>query len=767
LEIPVRRSALVCVLALSLSALGAQAAQAATPTGPSTVRLANTVVPNLAKAALVGHVPGDRRLQVTVALTHPDTAGELALQKGLYDKSSPSYHRFLTPAQYAARFGVSNADYRRVTGWLTRNGMTVGYATSSRTQVLLEGTAAQAEKTFDVTLNDYAVNGHGFRANPAPALVPAGVGAVLGLQTASSYVLPQRPAAPDNDFCFQGRCLGLYSPQGLWKAYHLPSTDRGRGVRAAVIGEGGIANVITGLRDFETANSLPQVPTRTVNVANNGSSTDGDGEWQIDSQALTGMAPDLEQLSFYMAQDLPSVSNAIAAWVGDSAGPSIANMSIGGCETLNLALGTPTVEQPLLVQGAIEGRTLFVSTGDTGGSCLFSPLVNTNGIENTGVPNPQWPSTSDAVVGVGGTVLYTNSATGERNQEYTWTHSGGGISSFIPAPSWQQPITLIKSPCTTDYNKVPVTGYTPCRGVPDVSALSGDIMLNGYAVYDATGTVFPGAGTSLSSPLWAGIWARAQAASSTALGLATPSLYGLANAGSLNGFTDISVGTNVQWQAQPRTPVNPTGWDYTNGLGVPVGDVLITAIAGGTTPVKAVNDTLPLDSTTTATVAGADPCVGPGSYADPAGDVLPFPADVDLTASTIQVVGTTLVFTSTVLGLDATPAAKEFDWDFTSGTSSFEVEGVLGAGGVLTTAHLYDSAFNELGGSPVVSTSGNTVTVTFPLTSFRTATGLAAGATLGAITTNADLIAGPGATPLDLPFIIDQLDATSCGSVTV
>jgi subtilase family serine protease len=752
-------------LALGLTTCVVPFAHGATVAAPSTVRLANTVVPNLARATLVGQTPSTQRIQVTVGLSHPDAAGEAALEKALYDKSSPAYHRFLTPAQYAARYGVNDADYNRITGWLTRDGMTVGYASPSRTQVLVQGTVAQAEKTFDVGLNNYTVNGHSFRANPAPALAPAGVNAVLGLQTVSNYVLPKDTATqPANDICIE-ECIGSYTPQDLWKAYHLPSSDKGMGIRAAVIGEGETANVVTALHKFEAVYGLRTVPTRSVFVADDKTDASGDGEWQLDSQAITGMAPDLEQLAFYMSQDLSTVSNAISAWVNDSTGPSIANMSIGGCETLNLALGTTLVEEPLLQQSALEGRSLFVSTGDTGGSCLFSPLVNLNGVENTGIPNPQWPSTSEGVIGVGGTVLYTSPSTGERTLEYTWTHGGGGTSSFIPAPEWQKPITLIKAPCTTDYTLSPVSGYVPCRGVPDVSALSGDILTNGFATYDQTGTQTFGAGTSLASPLWAGIWARVQATSSSALGLATPLIYNLATAGTLDEVTDISVGTNVQWQAQPRTPANPTGWDFTNGLGVAVGDKLVTDITGTTTTV-ATSDASLSDTTETATVAGSSPCVSTGSYADPRGDVTPFPADVDLTGSTIGTVGSNLVFTSTVSNLSATPAAKEYDWDFNSGASHFEVEGVLGAGGVMTTAHLVDAGFNDLGGTLTVSTSGNTVTVTIPLSSFNTATGLSTGATLTGILTQADIIAGAGATPVDLPFIIDQLDASSCGSIT-
>src|SRR4051794_20723018 len=147
---------LLGTLALGLTTAVAPAAHALTiTTGPATVRLANTVVPNLAKATLVGSVPTTQHIQVTVGLAHPDAVGEAALEKGLYDKSSPAYHRFPTPAQYAARFGVRSADYSRITNWLTRAGMTVGYTSPSRTQVLVDGTVGQAEKTFDVTLNNY------------------------------------------------------------------------------------------------------------------------------------------------------------------------------------------------------------------------------------------------------------------------------------------------------------------------------------------------------------------------------------------------------------------------------------------------------------------------------------------------------------------------------------------------------------------------------------------------------------------------------------
>jgi len=286
------------------------------------------------------------------------------------------------------------------------------------------------------------------------------------------------------------------------------------------------------------------------------------------------MAPDIAELSFYFAQDLSSTDAALSYWANEdgSTAPAVANMSIGGCEALNVALGGAATTEGILQQLAAEGRTLFVSSGDTGGSCAVEPLVNLNGVENTGVPNTQWPASSDDVVSVGGTVLYTDGGTPpQRSLEYTWTHGGGGTSFFVPRPAWQADVPVIQGRCVADLNGDPVTGDTPCRGVPDVSALSGDVITNSYATVDETGADTFGAGTSLSSPLWVGMWARVLAAHSAPIGFAAPILYGVGNdaTGDADGFFDISTGSNVQYQAIPRNPADPSGWDYTNGYGVP------------------------------------------------------------------------------------------------------------------------------------------------------------------------------------------------------
>jgi subtilase family serine protease len=161
-------------------------------------------------------------------------------------------------------------------------------------------------------------------------------------------------------------------------------------------------------------------------------------------------------------------------------------------------------ETQILRQAAVEGKTLFASTGDTGSSCpvAYAAVIGAgNGIVNQGAPITNSPASLPYAVGVGGTVLYTD-GNGHRAREYGWNYSGGGPTLFTPAPSYQIGTPGLSYPCVTDPTQV-------CCGIADVSAQSADVLTNGYAIV-SNGAASVGGGTSLSSPLWEGMWARIQ-----------------------------------------------------------------------------------------------------------------------------------------------------------------------------------------------------------------------------------------------------------------
>src|SRR5215469_5987881 len=63
------------------------------------------------------------------AAQHADLQRLLAAQR---DPSSPDYRRWLTPEQYADRFGLSAGDLAKVTAWLTSAGFKIEYTARGR-----------------------------------------------------------------------------------------------------------------------------------------------------------------------------------------------------------------------------------------------------------------------------------------------------------------------------------------------------------------------------------------------------------------------------------------------------------------------------------------------------------------------------------------------------------------------------------------------------------------------------------------------------------
>ena len=93
------------------------------------------------------------------------------------------------------------------------------------------------------------------------------------------------------------------------------------------------------------------------------------------------------------------------------------------------------------------------------------------------------PANTPFSTGVGGTVLYSDgNEPAARYQETAWTYSGGNPSPFISAPDYQQGVPNLSRSCLLDaYGGTTNTGQL-CRGVPDVAALSGDALSNGYTI---------------------------------------------------------------------------------------------------------------------------------------------------------------------------------------------------------------------------------------------------------------------------------------------
>jgi len=564
----------------------------------STVRLSQDVVHHLDAATLLGPVAPTQHLTVGVALKNPNEAAETAYLKSLYDPSSSNYQNFLDPDAFNTQFGVPAATFQATQTWLTGAGLHVQTIGGVTNYVLADGSAAQVAAAFGTALNNYTAGGRTFYANAQAPAVPAAlpVMTVLGLNNFNRFRTPHVTPASGTPKTTVAAATnvpqtGILTPQALWSIYDQPSTNLGNGQSMAIFGWGVTPDTVAHLRSFESEFGLPQVPV-SVNyygATDTPDTNDGaDIEWDLDTKASTGMAPNVtsETLYFGHHNSDADILAALTAWVNDKRGPMQGSASFGECENIPAAepvIGTDGLEEPgdaVLKQAVIEGRTLFASTGDTGSSCPIVP-VNTNGVATQAYPALNYPSASPYAVAVGGTVLNSDGGNPpKRLTETAWEFTGGGNSTQIPAPSYQAGVAP-----------------TQFRGTPDVAAISGDVATgNGMAITDSNGADQQGAGTSLSSPLWVGMWTRIQAAAAKkGLGFANYSLYKQGKSSSYgNDFFDVTVGDNVPYPAKP-------GWDNTTGWGTPDVANLMKDLTGRTTPAKNVAVPVPATAAPTTT----------------------------------------------------------------------------------------------------------------------------------------------------------------------
>ena len=151
-----------------------------------------------------------------------------AFARRVLDHRSQDYGHFLTPAEFAARFGANAADYQALRQWAIANGLTPGAVTSSRTTLSVSGTVAQIEQLFATRLTQYrtAAGEDAFAPSVAPTLPQALAGrvsAVVGLSSVKRFAPLFRRASASPQSAGGTGVLGAYSPSDFRAAYDIPN----------------------------------------------------------------------------------------------------------------------------------------------------------------------------------------------------------------------------------------------------------------------------------------------------------------------------------------------------------------------------------------------------------------------------------------------------------------------------------------------------------------------------------------------------------------
>ncbi len=684
----------------------------AQPQSPLTRHVRDEVVNG--KAQLVGKLPASQTLLFDIVLPLRDRAGLQDFVQEVQSPASSSYHKFLTPQEFTARFGPSQEDWEALVAFAKASGFEIISGTREERDLRLSGSVANIEKAFHVTMGTYrdlSEDRTFFAVDREPTVdLPFQIWHITGLDNDSK---PHPMYVKKSDYA---------KAHGIDAKKVVSHATTGSGPSASFLGSdmraayyGGTALTGTGqtiglfeflgtdLADLTTyyknvGQTEPYTPTLISTGGYSTSCTASSGcddtEQTLDMTQAMGMAPGSTMLYMYVCGNASNISDTacISAMVSTASAPLSKQISCSWGWTP----ADPSTLDPYFEQMASQGQNFFAASGD---SSAWS------------ASNEAWPADDAHVVSVGGTDLTTSSAAGPWKSETAWADSGGGISpDSIPIPSWQQLSGVI-----TSSNR----GSTTLRNGPDVSA---NANFTFYVCADQTTcTANDYGGTSFAAPMWAGYLALANeqaAANGDTIGFIDPILYPAALTSSYGTyFHDITSGSCGTYSGI-------TGYDLCTGWGSPNTTGIINLLAGSATP----SFTLSASPSSLSVTQGNS-----GNSTITVTDAGGFTGSVTLAASGLPsgvtaAFGTNPTTGTSVLTFTASSTA-------TTGTSTVTITGTSGSLTATTTIALTVSATATpnftIGASPasVTVTQGANGTSTITITStggFNSATTLSA-----------------------------------------
>jgi uncharacterized protein (TIGR03437 family) len=573
------------LLLLGTAAFGqGQDRLAGLPNNRKLVTLRSSRNPRIEKLADEGEIAPSERIRGVSFRFRPGAEQAEALEQLLVDQQNPAssrYHAWLTPEEYADRFGLSQNDFARVAEWLESQGFEVDFRARSRTWIAFSATAGQISQTFRTELHHFRVEGRAHFANVGDVQIPTDleplVYAIRGLDD-----LPRetrlRPA-PMINLPDGGHVLG---PGDLATIYNMTPLLRqgfsGAGQKVVVAGSS-VPNM-SDLRDFRDLFGLPQNDPKMILVPGypNPGRTVEFTEVTADVELVGAIVPNASLIYVYA----PSAYAAVEYAIDQNLAPVI-NFSFGGCE--KDAVSQPSVlvaTRAMAQQANAQGITWVAEAGDTGVAACESQRSDYAGASGFSV---NLPAAFPEVTGVGGT-MFADGAGGYWAPGYikgiptalsyipetVWNETGtgmlatssGGASMFYAKPSWQI------GPGVPNVN---------ARLVPDLSFAAA--WTHDPYVIVADGDTVSWGGTSAAAPVFTGVLTilnqylvSTGTQSRPGLGNVNPRLYQLAQT-TPGVFHDVTTGNNII-PCRAGSPDCTTGrygnnagpgWDAVTGLG--------------------------------------------------------------------------------------------------------------------------------------------------------------------------------------------------------
>jgi hypothetical protein len=415
------------------------------------VKLPGGLPPQLAKAQDLGPADVSQPSGGLMLVLKRSSAQQAALESFLeetHEKSSPSFHKWLAPGQFAGLYGASPDDVQQLTAWMQGQGLTVGKTAAGNMAIEFSGTIGQVDTAFHTSIHAYSLNGTTHYASATAASIPAAFApAVTGVSGLNDF-RPQPQIKVMGQAAYNAKThTGVPQwtyPEGTGNAplYFLTPEDfatqydvkpvyaaglTGAGETIGIINDSNIdISLVNAFRSlFGLAANPPQVVVDGNNPGINGDSV----EAYLDVENAGAIAPQAT-IKLYISGSFGYLGHggltfALARAVDDDTA-QVLSTSFGTCE----AAGTATNQffNAAWAQAAAQGQTAFVSAGDSGS------FDDCYGLGVNGIASTPWN------VAVGGTDVYTpDYASGGSSITTYWSDTNDANLGSLQQPMQEQP----------------------------------------------------------------------------------------------------------------------------------------------------------------------------------------------------------------------------------------------------------------------------------------------------------------------------------------
>ena len=390
------------------------------------------------------------------------------------------YHKWLTPAEFGAHFGVAPQDIATLSTWLQSHGFEVRSVLNNASMIDFAATAGQVREAFHTELHYVSIRGGKYPALLQDPQIPAALAPVVvgikGLNKIPALTNHTEPrqtswdqdthtwhvvnptaadtASPEYD---AGAPEYLVTPQDFYTIYKVNPVFTGGNLGAtatvAVIEQTDIAygtvNSTTGVAtggDVTTFRSVFGVPGTlnmhvyhgygTVTCNDPGVNAD-EGEASLDAEWINATAPSAN-LIFMSCDESPDngIFSSMTALIDNNLS-DVMSLSYGESEQYYVA-SDYTFQDGLFAQAATQGQSIFISSGDSGSDVRDQ---NTTGTATSGI-NVSAFSSSPLVTAAGGTDFsdYYDALEGGPAESNYWSSTNstyyGDALSYVPETAW-------------------------------------------------------------------------------------------------------------------------------------------------------------------------------------------------------------------------------------------------------------------------------------------------------------------------------------------